>query len=548
MADDNTLELKFEPRTIEHLGVRMYSQLPPALAELVSNGYDADAERVTVELEQEGSQPVAIKVTDDGHGMSFEDLRKKFLVIGRNRRDEEEGGDHPSTKFGRLATGKKGLGKLALFGIAGEITVTTRKDGKENSISLSWEEIMASEGTYTPDVQVRDATTTAPAGTEILLTNLKRRSPFDPEGLAKGLARIFYFDDDFHLTVKGPGDFCEEINNSSKYETVEREFTWTLADLDVDTEAYEGLRGEIITSLKPLPPQSGLRGITIYSRGKLVNAPEFFTNSISSNFYQYTTGYIIADFIDGLKEDVISTGRQALDWEHPKMEEFRPFARQIVSKANAAWRKKRKEKKKKRVQETTGVDPETWTNTMPAEAKESLEAILSDLTEDEAVEEATTAKVVKGLQELVPPYPLLHWRHLHPDIRERVREYYQNEQYGHAASQGCQIYLERVEQLTNHASSVDSGKLQSIFKLRAPNPPNLQVIKGLATESEQNIQQGQAHLSQGVYVGFRNPISHTPIDTAVAEDGLFTEENCLDILSLISYLYGRLDEATHNPR
>ena len=27
------LELKFDPRTIEHLGIKMYSQLPYALAE-----------------------------------------------------------------------------------------------------------------------------------------------------------------------------------------------------------------------------------------------------------------------------------------------------------------------------------------------------------------------------------------------------------------------------------------------------------------------------------------------------------------------------------
>ena len=37
------LVLKFEPKTIEHLGVKMYSTLPPALAELISNAYDADA-------------------------------------------------------------------------------------------------------------------------------------------------------------------------------------------------------------------------------------------------------------------------------------------------------------------------------------------------------------------------------------------------------------------------------------------------------------------------------------------------------------------------
>ena len=50
-----SLSLKFDPKTIEHLGVKMYSTLPPALAELISNSYDADAGQVSIEfLEQNG--------------------------------------------------------------------------------------------------------------------------------------------------------------------------------------------------------------------------------------------------------------------------------------------------------------------------------------------------------------------------------------------------------------------------------------------------------------------------------------------------------------
>ena len=34
---EEKLQLKFDPRTIEHLGIKMYSQLPYALAELVAS-------------------------------------------------------------------------------------------------------------------------------------------------------------------------------------------------------------------------------------------------------------------------------------------------------------------------------------------------------------------------------------------------------------------------------------------------------------------------------------------------------------------------------
>ena len=125
-----SLELKFDPRTIEHLGVKMYSTLPPALAELISNSYDADSPSVVVEFTEINKTPKSIVIKDEGEGMSLDDIQNKFLVIGRNRRNDD--GDKPSDKFSRLPTGKKGLGKLALFGLANEIVVDTIKDGLRN--------------------------------------------------------------------------------------------------------------------------------------------------------------------------------------------------------------------------------------------------------------------------------------------------------------------------------------------------------------------------------------------------------------------------------
>lgn len=37
--------MSFDPHTIEHLGVKMYSVLPNAIAELIANAYNADALR-----------------------------------------------------------------------------------------------------------------------------------------------------------------------------------------------------------------------------------------------------------------------------------------------------------------------------------------------------------------------------------------------------------------------------------------------------------------------------------------------------------------------
>ena len=50
MEEQKNLVLRFEPSTIEHLGVKMYSHIPPALAELVANSYDACAKSVNINL------------------------------------------------------------------------------------------------------------------------------------------------------------------------------------------------------------------------------------------------------------------------------------------------------------------------------------------------------------------------------------------------------------------------------------------------------------------------------------------------------------------
>ena len=45
MANPKLL-MSFDPHTIEHLGIKMYSRLPNAMAELIANAYDADAKTV----------------------------------------------------------------------------------------------------------------------------------------------------------------------------------------------------------------------------------------------------------------------------------------------------------------------------------------------------------------------------------------------------------------------------------------------------------------------------------------------------------------------
>ena|SRR5438067_1080796 len=96
-----------QPRIVELLG-RSYASSEAALKELVANAWDADATRVEVSL------PIALEgkpilVSDNGYGMTPQELQSVYLPIGMNRRTRRG----PTTPRGRRVRGLLGIGKFA---------------------------------------------------------------------------------------------------------------------------------------------------------------------------------------------------------------------------------------------------------------------------------------------------------------------------------------------------------------------------------------------------------------------------------------------------
>lgn len=539
-------ELKFDPKTIEHLGVKMYSTLPPALAELISNAYDADASKVEVVFHEKNGTPISITVKDNGYGMSAVDIQNRFLVIGRNRRAED--GDTPSPKYGRMPTGKKGLGKLALFGLAKKIVLDTVHKNKRNRFELDWDKLLASANVYEPNSDIEDETVHSENGTAIILRDLKRKSAFDLNSLADSLSKIFIVDDVFKIILRKTDGTFFEVTNERRYEQIEQEFTWSKSEVECEKfEFVEKIEFNLITAKTPIKPSSGLRGITIFSRGKLVNAPEFFSDSTSSHFYQYLTGWIRADFIDLLDEDVISTNRQAINWENETMVEFREWLSDIVSKVGVSWREKRKNKKDNDFEKRTGIDKEKWFSTLPEEIKSSVETIVNTLSTDEGVDESFNPVVI-AVHKLAPEYPNLHWRHLHPEIRNASEQGYIHHNYYSAFLEAAKRYANRVREYSGSAVEKDSPLMGAVFG--SEDGKLIKVAEGFlrangtdfADNTINNIEGAQRKLSQGVVEGGRNVVAHEEV-LDLSKSGLFSEKDCLDLLSLISHLMCRIEEA-----
>ena len=541
---EKELTMTFDPKTIEHLGIKMYSQLPNAIAELIANAFDACASEVFINLidNDEGKK---IIVEDNGDGMSFDEVNDKFLVIGRNRREEGES----ISSCGRIATGKKGLGKLAFFGIGKTITIETCKDNVKTVFALDWDELLKTSGEpYKPRYTLQDCNKDE-KGTTITLTNLKRKSDFDVWGLSRSLAKLFNFPDDFIVLLQLNDEEIVEITNKLKYEDIKEEFLWNLPEWLIqngltDYEKHNEINGKIITTEKPLKP--GMRGITLFANGRMVNRSEFFGSSESSHFFSYTTGWLDIDFVDNWEQDVISTNRQSLDWENSKTRELRDFLTKMLTEIHKDWREKRKIKKRKSINEKTPVNIEEWYSKTPESIQSKIEPLVEKIVEDAELSESETNSIVSTLHELLPEYTYYHYRYIHPEIARVSKEYYERKNYYGAVLEAIKRYINKVREKsgTDKENELDivsnifgnNGILKTVKKYKRPNGSDFR------STTKENIEEGQKFLSMGIVKGARHPVAHEEIED-LRESGMFTEKDCLDVLSIVSHLMKRLDDS-----
>lgn len=103
--------------------------MPACLLEVVANAWDADAEIVSVEIEDAGDKTVIV-IRDNGLGMTLEEVNQRFLGVGYKRRSD---GRAKSERFRRDVMGRKGIGKLSPFSVADVVELRTVK-GKKNLV------------------------------------------------------------------------------------------------------------------------------------------------------------------------------------------------------------------------------------------------------------------------------------------------------------------------------------------------------------------------------------------------------------------------------
>ena len=406
IMENSGFKIKFDKNTIDHLGIKLYSSFPPVIAELISNSYDADAENVEIKINYDEK---VVTVTDDGIGMNHDELNQNFLVIGRNRRKAEGTGVSKVKK--RKVTGKKGLGKLAVFGIAKTIEVYSIKDGMKNAFSINYDEMKAeSESEYKPKViyENENTNTNEQSGTVVKIKEIKQSTIMGIEDLAYNLSRRFsFYDAEFEVKLIDENSQQEQpITKSIYFEKLEKEFEWKFPEDFIDAinsigelkrlKDY-GITGRVYTKSTPLRKKDS--GFLLYVRNKLASENVFFDDRANDTFNSYVTGFFNIDFIDDSdEEDYISTARQSILWEEDESTiQLKHDLNKLVSKISSLWRESRKKKK----EELITLDESFFRGLTPVEIssiKKVKDTLLTNSTEADNIE--SIKRVLDNLKNL----------------------------------------------------------------------------------------------------------------------------------------------------
>ena len=399
---------------LNHLGIKLYSNVPAVLSEVVANSWDADATSVDIEIE-----PNRITITDNGHGMTFDDINSKYLHVGYKRREHDV---VLTAKHNRPVMGRKGIGKLSLFSIADTVAVETVKGTEKRGFVMSATEIeeqisQEKNDNYHPIPLQEDqisldvtAVQNSPnkGATRIVLTGLKKGVSQAPGALRKRLARRF--------SIIGTKDFMVSINGDS-VDITDRDYFHKLhylwhygkgSEKYIDLcdseklEYYEPGGGKIevkdedgataqvcqvtgwIGTVKEASdvnaPDDNLNKIVIMVRGKLAQEDILEDFTEGGLYTKYIIGEIHADFLDSNNQDDIATSnRQEIIKDDPRYIAIQDWVQTALKNIESQWRHKRNERGEKEARQNPAIDK--WLSRLGKDKRKQARAMFGKIGE-----------------------------------------------------------------------------------------------------------------------------------------------------------------------
>ncbi|MGA7733588.1 MAG: ATP-binding protein [Chloroflexia bacterium] len=351
-TDEHPYKMAISLNVLNHLGIGLYSNVPAVLSEAVANSWDADATLVTIEIDPDKDE---IVISDNGVGMTHDDINNKYLLVGYQKRKSEPG----LTAMGRAPMGRKGIGKLSVFSIANVVEVYSVKDGERSGLRMKAEDIERhmeenAEHPYWPE-PINEPEVPIDMGTRIVLKELKKDLTRTGDYLRRRLARRFSIlgskhnfevrinnepisarDRDYYEAIEFLWYFgAQSADIVSQCPNVQRHF---VLDGTVDgTQKYK-VTGWIATVDERKNIDESNNTIVIFAHGKLIQEDILKDLPEGGVYSKYLIGEIDADFMDlNDKDDVVTSDRQRVKEDDSRYKLIKSFVWSVLKKIQNEW-------------------------------------------------------------------------------------------------------------------------------------------------------------------------------------------------------------------
>lgn len=427
--DYDPIAFKIGFGAVQHFGKNLYTTNPPAIAELIANGWDAYAKKVQILFTSDNKSDNYLIVADNGYGMNYRTLVTRYAVSGLPKPSNEVT-SHPNDMEPRPIMGRKGIGKFAAFSLGDEYYIITRDSPAEPWISLKLEfDYLYNEGMTKAEVEVNPTTYSEEElnkflpdsfinipdkGTIIYIPKLRHRLiTTSVDSLTKLLARRFaanlFSSHEFELSINNDiQDLKKQFYDSEiqfvhyfgldevGIEELNVRFSSAKVKEDKTNDFFtkNGISGWLGSVLEPrnlkIENQGDGAGIVVYINGKLADENVLSNNQNQNIAAQYIVGEIQADYLQTEEIDPITSSRQGLNHA---LSEVETFVAEIAKARNylvSKWKEYRGGDKKTPWYNPLHAIPqfESMYKSLPQPEQHHLDVVASEVLENKKAEDA----------------------------------------------------------------------------------------------------------------------------------------------------------------
>ena len=171
MSDNTNIGFTVDAGLIQRLGYELVGRAETAVSELIKNAYDADATIVDVEFINTIAPYGTLIITDNGAGMSQEQLQNGFMRISSTDKIHNP----ISAKYHRAKAGRKGIGRFATQRLGEKLTIITQTLNSDKALRLSidWNQYEADRDITAITFPLEIVDKEREEGTTLIIDNLR---------------------------------------------------------------------------------------------------------------------------------------------------------------------------------------------------------------------------------------------------------------------------------------------------------------------------------------------------------------------------------------